>query len=131
MIKKLDSYDVAKIRNANSTLDIDKGQYNQFLMSVMANPNFLLIGDVENGVVKSFALFVHSNMPPISNTVILLDIWTQSHKDTKALGDSGKEWMKSLGAKKGLVHVDDSHSNEYMESFGLKKVANVYEWSNE
>lgn len=129
MLKKLEANDIVKLIKVKTSIECDRGQYNQFLMSKLDDPKCLMIGHVRGDEVGSFALLIHSDLSPISNTVLLVDIWTTSHRHTIEIANEAKEWQCQLGVKKGLVYVDDSHSIEYMESFGLKKVANVYEWS--
>ena len=129
MIKKFEPNDIVKLKEIKTCVDCDRGQYNQFLMSIFNNPKFLMIGEVENNKIKSFALFADNRLPPIYNFIVLMDIYTTDHKDTIAIGEEAKKWALSLGIKKGVVQVDDSHSEKYMESFGLKKIANTYEWS--
>lgn len=129
MLKKLEAKEIAQLLKINMNLPCDVGQYNQRLMSQINDPKVLLIGHVENGEIKSFAHLAHSYDPPLTDCVIMINIWTTNHKQTLELAEKAKEWQRELNVKKGMVFVDDNHPDKYMAAFGLRKIANVYEWS--
>jgi hypothetical protein len=132
MIKKLEAKEIIKIRSLpGTTFPCDSTQYIQYLMQQLGNDKFYMIGDIlEDGNLKSYGIFIDNRYPPIFDTIVILDIWSLSHRDTIAIIDEGKEWVKKIGGKKitGVVPCDHKHDEKYLKSFNSNKIADVYSW---
>lgn len=135
MIKKFESEDIAKIlkldhAGANITpLPCDKGQWVQWLMSMAQNEKIRILGEIEDGRVTGYIVLLDNVLPPVFNSCVILYIWSpDNHRTTHALADAAKEWKKEIKADTLAAMVSPDHTDKYMDAFGFKKIAHVYEW---
>jgi hypothetical protein len=128
MIKELEARDILKIKDIETGIKCDKGQYIQFLISKLQDPNYFMWGDIENNEINSFIVINDNRQLPINNSVLVLDMWSRDHRQSLAITEYAKKWAVENNVERILIMVDDDHSEKYMNAFGVKKVANVFEW---
>ncbi len=105
------------------------GEWVQWLIQQIENPGIKIYGEIECDILSAYIVAMNSVMPPVFDSVAVLYLHSpHSHKITRALVEATKKWAIIVGAKRGLIPVPENHSGKYMESFGGKKIANIYEW---
>jgi len=131
MIKDLTVEEITQILNISdeSPLPCNKGQWVQWLVSQANNPKLKIAGKVnETGRLIAYIVILDNVIPPLFDNIVTLHIWTTDHRDTHELAQVFTDWGRKIGAKRGLVSVPSDHTDKYMEIFGGKKIASVYEW---
>ena len=128
MIKELKARDILKIKNIETGIKCDKGQYIQFLISKIDNPKYHMWGDIDNDKINSFIVINDNRELPINNSVLVMDMWSRGHRKSLEITEYAKKWAVENNVERALIMVDDTHSEKYMDTFNVKKVANVFEW---
>lgn len=127
MIKKLEVEDIAKIL----TLEDDKftelficevGEWVQFLMQHVNNPNFFMIGAFENNQLLGYMIAVNTVIPPVVNGISAWYSKTAGIKNNKKELDEMIKWAK----EKGAVSIDLITNNVIGHAaYGFRKKATL------
>ena len=125
MIKKLEAKDIIKIGKVDKLFPCEKGQYLQFLMSRLNDEQVIMLGNVEDDVLRSYIIVFDNRQPPILDSMSVYDMWSDSHKESLALADEIKKMCDKLIM---ITPDDEKHDDKYMAAFGCKKIGNVYQW---
>ena len=134
MIKDLTIEEITQILNIpdESPLPCDKGQWVQWLVSQVENPKVKITGKVNDARrLIAYIVILDNIILPLFDNIVALHIWTMDHRDTHELAQVFIDWGRKIGAKRGLASISLGHPDKYMEVFGGKKVASVFEWSFE
>ena len=125
MIKKLEAKDIIKISNLNKSFPCEKGQYIQYLMQKLTDNSVMMLGNIEDDKVLSYAVVLDNREPPIFNSMSIYEMWSEDHRETLKLTDEIKKVCDRIIV---ITPDDEKHNDKYMATFGCKKIANVYEW---
>lgn len=134
MIKKLQTPDdismlFTVVDDVERQFPCDRSSWIQWLVEQISNPKIGVWAAIEDNIAAGYLVMLDSMAPPISDSVVVLYLWSpSSHKITRSLIEEAKKWAQTIGAKRGLITVPESHNEEYMKTFGGKKIANVFEW---
>lgn len=118
--------------DAASQFPCDRNAWVQWMVEHISSPKVGIWVTEEDGVITSYIVLLNTVTPPLSNTVIVLYLWSNcSHKKLRKLIEKAKEWVVEIGSKKAIITVPLGHDKKYMASFGGNNVATIYEWEVE
>jgi len=125
MIKKMEVEDIAQILKMDDPIEqvfpCDKGEWIQWLMQYVDNPEVYMIGNVEEKLL-SYAVAVNMVTPPLSNTVTIIFMSELNREFIDAI----KIWGKEKGAKSIILQ---SKNKEILETLNVDAVSYVGNWS--
>ena len=118
--------------DAGTQFPCDRSTWIQWLTEQAANPKIGIWAAIKNENVIGYLVMMDSVIPPLFDAAVVLYLWSPgSHKITRSLIEEAKNWTRIINAKRGLITVPENHDKKYMESFGGRKIANVFEWRSE
>jgi len=103
MIKKMEVEDIAQILSIED-IDIehigcDKGQWVQWLIPNIENPDFFMMCDIEDGKLTGYIVAINAVSLPINTGVSILYSKTAGIKSNKRILKLLIEWAKEKNAK--------------------------------
>lgn len=104
MIKQLTVEDIASILQLDDlvteSFPCDRGEWVQWLVSNAENPKVLIVGNVQDGDVKSYLVALDNVSRPLSVQVHILFFYSGSDLDANmAIRDALNDWARERGAK--------------------------------
>ena len=124
MIQKFEAGDIIKILKMDDHIEelfpCDKGEWIQWLMGILENPRFLIVGTEDSYLVAS-----DNVMLPISASVSILMCYS-NEGNVKELKDAVSKWALNCGARE--VRFITRDISMFM-SYGVEKLADLGGWS--
>lgn len=107
MIKTLEVEDIAGIMQLEDDVltevfPCELGEWVQFLVQNVANPNFFMMGVTEEDKLLGYFIAINAIAPPVSNCISVLYSKTAGMENNKAVLDALIAWAK----EKGAVSID-------------------------
>lgn len=101
MIKHLETGDIAGIlrldHDVDEILKCDRGEWVQFLMKRVDDPNFFIVGDVD-GIIKGYIVALY-NPFFLSRNVSVIYSMTAGLEANREILEMLKEWGRGQGAR--------------------------------
>jgi len=118
MIKRFDVDDIARILTFDDHIEdsfpCDKGEWVQWLMGLVDDPRYLIIG-----AEKSYLVAVDTIQMPISDSVNIIFGYSKEGNIPELIKEV-KEWAKGRGAKRVLYVTNQKDLfNKYGKQFGV------------
>lgn len=104
MIKRLDVDDIAKIMRLEDpdfleSFPCDLGEWVQYLIKMVDNPNFYICGSVENGELLGYVVAVNAVLPPVSKFVNIAYYKSPGYKEGLEILEDLEKWAAHIGAE--------------------------------
>jgi len=123
MIRKFKVEDITRIMQMDDHVEdsfpCDKGQWVQWLISIVNDPRYLVIG-----TDKSYLVAVDAVMPPVSNSVNIIFCFSKDGSVAK-MKDAVSEWAIKQGAKRVYFITSDI---SVFKQYGVKKICDYGGW---
>lgn len=127
MIKNLEAEEIAKILYLNDdkltqVFPCEVGEWTQFLMQHIDNPNFFMRGVLEDNKLIGYLVAVSSIIPPVNKSITVLYSKTAGTEANHAVLDELIEWSQ----EKGAASIDFITDNPVGHTvYGFKKKATM------
>ena len=126
MIKKLEVEDIAKILHLNDNVTdyfpCDKGEWVQWLIQNVDNPDLFIMGVVEDGEVTGYIVAINSVKPPLDDSVYVLYAWSAGFEMNKKILKNLIDWSKEKNARSIDFVTEDVVAHT---AYGFKKKATL------
>ena len=131
MIRKLEVEDIAGILqlkdNLMKSFPCDKGEWVQWLIANMENPEILIIGNVIGGEIKSYLVALDGVRLPLSVQVHILFFYSDGALDVNMeIRGMLNDWARAKGAKAIRFICRDM---AVFEKYGAEQVGILGGWS--
>ena len=131
MIKKLEVEEIVGILqlkdNFMKSFPCDKGEWVQWLISNVENPEILIIGSVIGGEIKSYLVALDGVRLPLSVQVHILFFYSDGALDVNMeIRGMLNDWARAKGAKAIRFICQDI---AVFEKYGAKQVGILGGWS--
>ena len=103
MIEKLKVEDIAGIMQLDDpdltgAFPCERGEWVQFLIQNVDNPNFFMMGEIEDGKLTGYFIAINAIAPPVNNSVSVLYSRTAGKEINKDFLTALTGWAKEKGA---------------------------------
>lgn len=133
MICKFEVEDIARIMNVEDDIErffpCDKGEWVQWLMGQVENPNIFIAGDVGDEI-KSYIVACNAVMPPVSNSICIVMFYSSGDIESNMeLVKLLNKWSREKGAREVVFTVDDEKILRCYHKYGAALKGFVGGWS--
>lgn len=128
MIKKLEVDDIAKILSLDDPIEqifpCDKGEWVQWLMQNIENPEILIIGRVSSDELDFYAVAVNYVLKPLSDSIGVI-LFSKGAETNSHIREQIIEWGKKKGAKKVIFQATERSD---LEKINTDNISYIGHW---